>query len=104
DRVVVETLLDVVDQAEREAGRTVTFSEGDETVEKPLGETVRAWLRRLPQQVEFAEIAGGAPGGEDTGDVRAHADRIAAYVEEQAGRGRTISYAQALEETRKSHA
>lgn len=42
---------------------TIEFAEGDETVTKPRGEWLRAWLARLPKQVEFAEVA-GATGGE----------------------------------------
>lgn len=36
----------------------IEFTEGDDTVTKPRGEWFRAWLARLPKQVEFREIAG----------------------------------------------
>lgn len=36
----------------------IEFTEGDATVTKPRGEWFRAWLARLPKQVEFREVAG----------------------------------------------
>lgn len=43
----------------------IEFTEGDETVTKPRGEWFRAWLARLPKQVEFREVA-GATGTEQS--------------------------------------
>lgn len=73
-------------------GEAVEFGEGEDG--KPVEMTPRAYLetflKGMPKQVEFAELAGGDEGDEAT-DSQAVADQAVAYQEEMRVKGVTVS-------------
>jgi hypothetical protein len=68
----------------------ITFSEGDQEVSKTPSDLFQAFLKTLPDLVEFGEL-GGAPPPDFSNDPSALAARITAKVNEMASQGRTIS-------------
>lgn len=71
---------------------TVCFTEGDAATTEPAGAWLRGWLGRLPKQVEYAELGGGAlPGDAGAPDPEAVARRAVAYQEEQHQHGVFVS-------------
>ena len=86
---------------------TVEFGEGDAKQTKPLAEAMRAWLARLPQNVEYAEKARAAAGTDDAvdaKDAKALARAATEYVEEQRAKGVTVRYSDAVNHVEKTRA
>ena len=76
----------------------IAFAEGESTRRVEPAQWLREFLGRLPKQIEFAEVAGGAAMAES--DVLSRAAAIADRVEAERKAGRSISYDEAARLTR----
>lgn len=76
---------------------TLSFAEGDKTIEKPRNQFLREFLVALPKAVEFAEVAaGGKSEPVDGSDPDAIARAAVAYQEEMKGKGTVVGVAEAV--------
>lgn len=96
---VVEEMLATVDHAEAQADApiVVEFGEGDAKEKKPLGQALRDWLAALPKQVAYGEHLVPASDAPDVSSPAKVAEAARDYVDEQATKGRTVSYAEAVQ-------
>lgn len=89
---LVEVLVGIAPSA------TVEFSEpgANASVQKPTAEFLKAFLKSLPQQVDFAERAAGGGGDVFLNDAAAIASRAAQYQAEQEKLGNFVRASDAV--------
>jgi hypothetical protein len=76
----------------------VEFGEGD--AKQPVVKQLKEFLGKLPKQVEFKELGGGAEG-DDVTDPSTIAAKAAEFIESEAKAGRTINAAAAVQHVMK---
>ncbi|WP_204281281.1 hypothetical protein, partial [Serratia marcescens] len=75
----------------------LSFADGETTVNKTPEELLRDVLNEKPKVVDFSEKTRQEDGAAlDFADVTVVADAANAYVAEQAQKGRTVSYTDAV--------
>ncbi len=88
--------------ASRRLDGELEFAEGDgkdaANIKSPARDAFADFLKGLPKQIEFGEVAGadkGAPA--DTSNAEALAQQAVEFVESQKAKGRVVSIAQAMD-------